>query len=114
MGPATLFNGNKVVFDAMVIINFHGLIMLDKLIGWAPQEIVVEKRIKKEASHSMNGPIDLEPYISSGVVIEEDMECRPCGAHGHASCPIGTHACMRDITAERVIEIIDKHTAFGL
>lgn len=41
----------------MVIINFHGLVMLDKLIGWAPQEIVVEKRIKKEASHSMNGPI---------------------------------------------------------
>lgn len=73
MSPATLFNGNKVVFDAMVIINFHGLIMLDKLIGWAPQEIVIEKSIKKEASHSMNGPIDLEPYISSGSVIEEEI-----------------------------------------
>ncbi len=73
MSPATLFNGNKVVFDAMVIINFHGLIMLDKLIGWAPQEIVIEKSIKKEASHSMNGPIDLEPYISSGAVIEEEI-----------------------------------------
>jgi len=73
MGPATLFNGNKVVFDAMVIINFHGLIMLDKLIGLAPQEIVIEKSIKKEANHSMNGPIDLEPYISSGAVIEEEI-----------------------------------------
>ncbi|MBU4343735.1 MAG: hypothetical protein KKG21_06985 [Candidatus Omnitrophica bacterium] len=73
MGPATLFNGNKVVFDAMVIINFHGLVMLDKLVGWSPQEIVVEKRIKKEASHSMNGPIDLEPYISSGAVLEEEI-----------------------------------------
>lgn len=73
MGPATLFNRNKVVFDAMVIINFHGLIMLDKLIGWAPQEIVIEKSIKKEASHSINGPIDLEPYISSGAVIEEEI-----------------------------------------
>ena len=73
MSPATLFNGNKVVFDAMVIINFHGLVMLDKLIGWAPQEIIVEKRIKKEASHSMNGPIDIEPYISSGTVIEEEI-----------------------------------------
>ena len=73
MSPASLFNGNKVVFDAMVIINFHGLLMLDKLIGWAPQEIVIEKRIKKEANHSMNGPIDLEPYISSGSVIEEEI-----------------------------------------
>lgn len=74
MSPATLFNGNKVVFDAMVIINFHGLVMLDNLIGWAPQEIVVEKRIKKEASHSINGPIDLEPYIASGRVLEEEIQ----------------------------------------
>lgn len=74
MSPATLFNGNKVVFDAMVIINFHGLLMLDKLIGWAPQEIVIEKRIKKEANHSMNGPIDLEPYISSSAISEEEIQ----------------------------------------
>ena len=73
MAPATLFNKNKVVFDAMVIINFHGLIMLDKLIGWAPQEIVIEKSIKKEASHSMNGPIDLKPYISNSAIIEEEI-----------------------------------------
>ncbi|MBI4352454.1 MAG: hypothetical protein HY593_00860 [Candidatus Omnitrophica bacterium] len=73
MSRASLFNGNKIVFDAMVIINFHGLIMLDKLIGWAPKEIVIEKSIKKEARHSMNGPIDLEPYISSGAVIEEEI-----------------------------------------
>ncbi len=74
MGPATLFNGNKIVFDTMVIINFHGLLMLDKLIGWAPQEIVIEKRTKKEANHSMNGPIDLESYISSGAVLEEEIQ----------------------------------------
>lgn len=74
MSPATLFNGNKVVFDGMVIINFHGLLMLDKLIGWASQEIVIEKRVRKEANHSMNGPIDLEPYISSGAVSEEEIQ----------------------------------------
>jgi hypothetical protein len=74
MSPATLFNGNKVVFDAMVIINFHGLIMIDKLISWAPSEVVVEKRIRKEANHSANGPIDLEPYIASGAVLEEEIQ----------------------------------------
>ncbi len=73
MSSATLFNREKIVCDAMVIINFHGLIMLDKLIGWAPKEIVIEKSIRKEAGHSMNGPIDLEPYISSGDVIEEEI-----------------------------------------
>ncbi len=57
----------------MVIINFHGLVMIDKLISWAPQEIVIEKRVRKEASHSMNGPISLEPFISSGAVLEEEI-----------------------------------------
>ena len=74
MSAATLFSGQKVVFDAMVVINFHGLIMLDKLISWAPCEIVIEKRIRKEASQSMNGPIDLEPYISNGIVLEEEIQ----------------------------------------
>ena len=48
------------------------------------------------------------PYTSRGVVIEENMDCRPCGVHGHKSCPRGTHECMRRITAERVIEIITR------
>jgi len=48
------------------------------------------------------------PYTDRGVVIEENMECRPCGVHGHKTCPKGTHACMKSITYERVVEIIDE------
>ncbi len=48
------------------------------------------------------------PYTDRGMVIEEDMECRPCGIHGHKICPVGTHACMRNITPEKVIKIIDE------
>ncbi len=48
------------------------------------------------------------PYTSRGVVIEENIDCRPCGVHGHTTCPIGTHACMRNITPEKVIKIIDE------
>ena len=48
------------------------------------------------------------PYTDCGVIIEENMECRPCGIHGHKICPIGTHACMKSITYERVIDTIDK------
>lgn len=103
MSSATLFSGNKVIFDAMVIINFHGLIMLDKLIGWAPQEIVIEKSIKKEANHSMNGPIDLGPYISSGAVIEEEIHGKEqeelfysyCNQKiGTATIHVGEAACL--------------------
>jgi len=48
------------------------------------------------------------PYTDRGVVIEENMKCRPCGVHGHKTCPKGTHACMESITYERVVEIIDE------
>ncbi len=46
------------------------------------------------------------PYTDRGVVIEEDLACRPCGVHGHVRCPEGTHRCMRAITPERVTALI--------
>ncbi len=48
------------------------------------------------------------PYSHKGLVIEETLDCRPCGAHGHKKCPIGTHVCMQKITPNRVIETIEK------
>jgi predicted nucleic acid-binding protein len=73
MSPSTLFNGSLVVVDAMVIINFHGLLVLDNLITWAKGEVVIEKRIKNEAQFSMAGPIDLTSYIQKGLIIEEEL-----------------------------------------
>lgn len=48
------------------------------------------------------------PYSPRGAVIEESMDCRPCGIHGHNKCPLGTHACMRSISYIRLLDIIDK------
>jgi len=48
------------------------------------------------------------PYTKRGVVIEEDEDCRPCGIHGHQSCPEGTHRCMKNITPEKVAGVIDE------
>ncbi len=49
------------------------------------------------------------PYSDRGVVIEEDrLDCRPCNIHGPQRCPIGTHACMKQITPERVIQLIEE------
>ena len=48
------------------------------------------------------------PYSEKGIVIEEDVDCRPCGKHGHNNCPIKTHICMRNITCSKVIDIIGK------
>ncbi len=35
-----------------------------------------------------------------GVLVERPLPCRPCSLHGGATCPIGDHLCLRDITAE--------------
>jgi heptosyltransferase II len=31
-----------------------------------------------------------------------ELSCRPCGAHGHRECPLGTHDCMKKVTSEVV------------
>ena len=48
------------------------------------------------------------PYTERGVVIEENSDCRPCGIHGHKTCPLGTHECMKNITPQKVIKIISE------
>jgi heptosyltransferase-2 len=48
------------------------------------------------------------PFTDRGVVIEEDVDCRPCGVHGHHECPERTHVCMKSITCERVVGIIGE------
>ena len=73
MSVPTLFDGNFVVVDAMVIINFHVLRALEKLIDWAAGEIVIERHVKIEADRSKAGKIDLEPYIQKNLVIDEEI-----------------------------------------
>lgn len=36
------------------------------------------------------------------------LACRPCGVHGRARCPLGHHACMRDLTPETVLAALTR------
>ncbi|HZV12716.1 MAG TPA: glycosyltransferase family 9 protein [Candidatus Kapabacteria bacterium] len=40
------------------------------------------------------------------VMQAEGLLCRPCTIHGGARCPLGTHACMREISSEMVIDAL--------
>jgi len=42
------------------------------------------------------------PTGSKDRIIETPLPCRPCGLHGGDHCPIGTHACMKNISPEQV------------
>ncbi len=52
------------------------------------------------------------PYGEGHAVIEKNLPCRPCSAHGTKTCPIGTHACMLEIEVEevfqRVVALLEK------
>jgi heptosyltransferase-2 len=43
-------------------------------------------------------PFGFFPYSRRAVVVERDLHCRPCTAHGSERCPLGHHRCLRDIT----------------
>jgi heptosyltransferase-2 len=48
------------------------------------------------------------PWHAAARVIERDLPCRPCSAHGSARCPLGHHRCLRDITPLEVAEALAR------
>jgi heptosyltransferase-2 len=46
------------------------------------------------------------PYTNRARIVERPLSCRPCGRHGSVRCPIGTHACMREISAAQVQDAV--------
>lgn len=49
------------------------------------------------------------PLSNNSTVIENesDLECRPCGLHGHKSCPKGHFKCGKDISTGRLLKQIN-------
>jgi heptosyltransferase-2 len=42
------------------------------------------------------------PFGDGHIVIEKNLSCRPCSRHGGHRCPLGTHACMLEISVAEV------------
>jgi heptosyltransferase-2 len=58
------------------------------------------------------GPTVLEfgfrPWSAESYVVQKmDLNCRPCGMHGHKVCPLGTHVCMKDISSDTVLGAVE-------
>ena len=51
------------------------------------------------------------PYTQGAVVLERDMNCRPCSSMGTAHCPLGHHRCMRDILPDAVAAALQRMVA---
>ena len=44
------------------------------------------------------------PLSDQSIIMQKDLDCRPCSIHGQASCPLGTHACMREIKPREIAD----------
>ncbi|MGB7212902.1 MAG: lipopolysaccharide heptosyltransferase II [Gemmatimonadales bacterium] len=42
------------------------------------------------------------PYTAAATIVQRDLDCRPCSAHGSARCPLGHHDCLRLMEVARV------------
>jgi heptosyltransferase-2 len=51
------------------------------------------------------------PYQRNAGVVELDLPCRPCSAHGSARCPLGHHRCMRQMLPDLVFAQLAKALA---
>jgi lipopolysaccharide heptosyltransferase II len=38
----------------------------------------------------------------------EGLECRPCSRHGPATCPLGHHRCMRELSVDQVLQAVAR------
>lgn len=68
-----LFNGEIITLDAMVIIHFADLRLLNSFLSWASGEIAITVAVLREADYHKEGPIDLSGYIKKGMIIKESM-----------------------------------------
>lgn len=54
-------------------------------------------------------PFGFRPWNSRAIVVERlGLSCRPCGKHGPMKCPIGTHECMKSISAGEVYQACER------
>jgi heptosyltransferase-2 len=51
------------------------------------------------------------PLSTDSAVIETDLEldCRPCGLHGHEACPKGHFKCALSIDVEKMVGAIPNN-----
>ncbi len=74
----------------------------------APMHLAVAMKTHVVAVFGATVPsFGFAPYGEKDVVVQiDELPCRPCTIHGGDKCPIGTFACMVNISTEMVFEKI--------
>ncbi len=51
------------------------------------------------------------PYSTKAIVLQRDLDCRPCTTMGGPRCPMGHHRCLKDITSDDVARAVERLVA---
>jgi heptosyltransferase-2 len=97
--------GQTSLFELLVLLTY-GSVLISNDSGSMHLASVAET-----PTVAVFGPTVLElgyqPWNNLSLVVEnKTLDCRPCGKHGHDKCPIGTHECMKSISADQVLQAI--------
>lgn len=53
-------------------------------------------------------PFGFFPYRAKATVLQRDLACRPCTAHGGPVCPLRHHRCLQDLQPVDVLDALRK------
>ncbi len=100
VGQADLLTFMALVDHAQVVISNDS----------APMHIAMARSVPVVAIFCATTPsLGYGPYTDNAVIVEKkELSCRPCGRHGSLSCPLGTDACMRQISVADVLAGVDQ------
>jgi heptosyltransferase-2 len=103
-GKPAILAGKTSVLQSAAIASFCKVILSNDS---APVHIASAMKIPVVAIFGSTIPeFGFAPYGVNHVIIQEKMECRPCGIHGKRKCPKEHFRCMRKITTEEVFQAV--------
>ena len=74
-----------------------------------PMHVAVARRVPTVAVFCATTPdLGFYPYTGNAIVVQRALSCRPCASHGGRRCPLGTMACIRQISPEVVLQAVEK------
>ena len=101
---STDFTGQTSLADAVALIRRAALVVTNDS---GAMHLAAALGRPAVAIFGPTNPVQVGPYGQPGSVIRLDLPCSPCNFRRLSQCPYG-HACMRDLTVEKVMEGIGE------
>ncbi len=90
-------------FSALLILKARFLISGDT----APAHLATAVNTKQLIIYGSTTPrFGFFPYTQNACALGIDIWCRPCTDHGRIKCPLGNMRCLKEITPQKVVQII--------